>query len=209
MWRRTVGCEGRRWNRARAPRTSPRASRACNRDLRSVLIEAGHRLKRCDSRWSALADQLHQAGKPGSVIAAGSWALLRGSKSDGAAIAFSKHPRGPFRRQTEDARIEEWDAGGRVWEEDRGQDSKSEVAVRAEIEPPAAERSPRKVQSVARWPWPQAGFHRRTAIGMEPSIPARWDGASFRAWSANDTTHPNPKQDNILRETSCRVAAKP
>ena len=44
--------------------------RACNRDLRSVLIEAGHRLKRCDPRWSALADQLHQAGKPGSVIAA-------------------------------------------------------------------------------------------------------------------------------------------
>ena len=44
--------------------------RACNHDLRSVLIEAGHRLKRCDPRWSALADQLRQAGKPGSVIAA-------------------------------------------------------------------------------------------------------------------------------------------
>ncbi len=43
---------------------------ACNRDLRSVLIEAGHRLKRYDKRWSALADRLRQAGKPGSVIAA-------------------------------------------------------------------------------------------------------------------------------------------
>ena len=44
--------------------------RACNHDLRSVLIEAGHRLKRCDPRWSALANQLRRAGKPGSVIAA-------------------------------------------------------------------------------------------------------------------------------------------
>src|SRR5574342_797930 len=44
--------------------------RACNTDLRSVLIEAGHRLRRCEPRWSALADQLRQAGKPGSVIAA-------------------------------------------------------------------------------------------------------------------------------------------
>ena len=44
--------------------------RACNDDLRSVLIEAGHRLKRCDPRWSELANQLRQAGKPGSVIAA-------------------------------------------------------------------------------------------------------------------------------------------
>ena len=44
--------------------------RACNKDLRSVLIEAGHRLKRYDSRWSAVADRLREAGKPGSVIAA-------------------------------------------------------------------------------------------------------------------------------------------
>jgi transposase len=44
--------------------------RACNQDLRSVLIEAGHRLKRWDPRWSALASQLRRAGKPGSVIAA-------------------------------------------------------------------------------------------------------------------------------------------
>lgn len=42
--------------------------RACNHDLRSVLIEAGHRLKRYDPRWSALARRLRQAGKPGSVI---------------------------------------------------------------------------------------------------------------------------------------------
>ena len=44
--------------------------RACNTNLRSVLIEAGHRLKRYDSRWSALARKLHREGKPGSVIAA-------------------------------------------------------------------------------------------------------------------------------------------
>lgn len=44
--------------------------RACNADLRSVLIEAGQRLRRCDARWSGLADQLRKAGKPGSVIAA-------------------------------------------------------------------------------------------------------------------------------------------
>jgi transposase len=44
--------------------------RACNKDLRSVLIEAGHRLKRYDTRWLALADKLREAGKPGSVIAA-------------------------------------------------------------------------------------------------------------------------------------------
>lgn len=44
--------------------------RACNNDLRSVLIEAAHRLKRYDPRWMALADKLRAAGKPGSVIAA-------------------------------------------------------------------------------------------------------------------------------------------
>lgn len=43
---------------------------ACNQDLRSVLIEAGHRLKRYDPRWSALAGRLHKAGKPGNVIVA-------------------------------------------------------------------------------------------------------------------------------------------
>jgi len=41
---------------------------ACNKDLRSVLIEAGHRLKRYDPRWSAFARRLHKSGKPGSVI---------------------------------------------------------------------------------------------------------------------------------------------
>jgi len=44
--------------------------RACNADLRSVLIEAGHRLKRYDSRWSGLAKRLRGSGKPGSVVAA-------------------------------------------------------------------------------------------------------------------------------------------
>jgi transposase len=44
--------------------------RACNNDLRSVLIEAAHRLKRYDRRWAALGDRLQAAGKPGSVVAA-------------------------------------------------------------------------------------------------------------------------------------------
>ena len=71
------------------------------------------------------------------VSSSGSWAVVRGSKSDGAAIAFSKHPSGLFRREMGDARIEEGDVGGHVWEEDRSRDSGSKVAVRAEIEPPA------------------------------------------------------------------------
>ncbi len=41
--------------------------RCCNQDLRSVLIEAGHRLKRYDPRWSALSQRLRQSGKSGSV----------------------------------------------------------------------------------------------------------------------------------------------
>ena len=44
--------------------------RACNKALRAVLIEAGHRLKRYDSRYAALAQRLRARGKPGSVIAA-------------------------------------------------------------------------------------------------------------------------------------------
>jgi len=43
---------------------------ACNKALRAVLIEAGHRLKRYDPRYSALAKRLRARGKPGSVIAA-------------------------------------------------------------------------------------------------------------------------------------------
>lgn len=43
---------------------------ASNRALRSTLIEAAHRLKRCDARWIAFAAQLRTRGKPGSVIAA-------------------------------------------------------------------------------------------------------------------------------------------
>ncbi|MCP3994147.1 MAG: IS110 family transposase [bacterium] len=42
--------------------------RSCNNDLRSVLIEAGHRLRRYDARWSALSHRLRESGKPGSVI---------------------------------------------------------------------------------------------------------------------------------------------
>jgi transposase len=42
----------------------------CNRDLRSVLIEAAHRLIRLDARWGALARQMRARGKPGSLVAA-------------------------------------------------------------------------------------------------------------------------------------------
>jgi transposase len=41
-----------------------------NPTLRAVIIEAAHRLKRHDPRWRAFAKRLHDAGKPGSVIAA-------------------------------------------------------------------------------------------------------------------------------------------
>jgi transposase len=43
---------------------------ACNDALRAVLIEAAHRLKRYDERYVALAKQMRERGKPGSVIAA-------------------------------------------------------------------------------------------------------------------------------------------
>jgi len=44
--------------------------RACNRELRTVLIEAAHRLARLDVRWSDFAQKKRREGKPGSVIAA-------------------------------------------------------------------------------------------------------------------------------------------
>lgn len=44
--------------------------KAANGDLRSILIEAAHRLIRYQPRWTALADKLRAAGKPGSLIAA-------------------------------------------------------------------------------------------------------------------------------------------
>jgi len=43
---------------------------AANGELRSVLIEAGHRLIRYQSRWAELAATLRGLGKPGSVVAA-------------------------------------------------------------------------------------------------------------------------------------------
>lgn len=43
---------------------------ACNGALRAVLIEAAHRLKRHDPRYTAMAGRLRRRGKPGSVIAA-------------------------------------------------------------------------------------------------------------------------------------------
>ncbi len=43
---------------------------ACNSALRAVLIEAAHRLKRYDPRYTAMAGRLRSRGKPGSVIAA-------------------------------------------------------------------------------------------------------------------------------------------
>ncbi len=44
--------------------------RAGNPQLRTVLIEAAHRLQRCDARWAELGMQLRARGKPGSVVAA-------------------------------------------------------------------------------------------------------------------------------------------
>ena len=44
--------------------------RAGNPQLRAVIIQAAHRLKRYEPRWRALAERLRHRGKPGSVIAA-------------------------------------------------------------------------------------------------------------------------------------------
>lgn len=44
--------------------------RAGNPQLRSVLIEAAHRLQRLDLRWATLGGQLRSRGKPGSLVAA-------------------------------------------------------------------------------------------------------------------------------------------
>jgi transposase len=44
--------------------------RAANPILRSVLIEAAHRLIRYDDGWRQFARRLREAGKPGSVVAA-------------------------------------------------------------------------------------------------------------------------------------------
>lgn len=44
--------------------------RACNRELRRVLIETAHRLARLDARWSKFAQKKRSEGKSGSVVAA-------------------------------------------------------------------------------------------------------------------------------------------
>lgn len=44
--------------------------KAGNGELRAMMIQLAHRLKRYDARWRALADSLKKRGKPGSVIAA-------------------------------------------------------------------------------------------------------------------------------------------
>ena len=44
--------------------------KAGNNQLRAILVEAAHRLIRCDERWAALAAQLARRGKPASVIIA-------------------------------------------------------------------------------------------------------------------------------------------
>jgi len=43
---------------------------AGNQELRSLLIEAAHRLIRCDERWAALAARLSSRGKPACVVVA-------------------------------------------------------------------------------------------------------------------------------------------
>lgn len=44
--------------------------KAGNQELRRVLIEAAHRLKRLDDYWSAFADRMKERGKPSNVITA-------------------------------------------------------------------------------------------------------------------------------------------
>lgn len=44
--------------------------RGCSRLLRDTLIEAAHRLTRCDPRWKEFKAQLRARGKAGSLIAA-------------------------------------------------------------------------------------------------------------------------------------------
>lgn len=44
--------------------------RGCSRLLRATLIEAAHRLARCDPRWKEFKRQMKARGKAGSVIAA-------------------------------------------------------------------------------------------------------------------------------------------
>ena len=44
--------------------------RAGNPQLRAVILQAAHRLKRYEPRWQVLAARLRQRGKPGSVVAA-------------------------------------------------------------------------------------------------------------------------------------------
>jgi transposase len=43
--------------------------RAGDRELKAVLVEAGHRLARLEERWKSLANKLRKKGKPGSVVA--------------------------------------------------------------------------------------------------------------------------------------------
>ena len=43
---------------------------ACNKNLRTVVIEAAHRLIRTQPRWAKMARQLHGRGKPKSLAAA-------------------------------------------------------------------------------------------------------------------------------------------
>lgn len=44
--------------------------KAGNNELRAVLVEAAHRLMRCDERWAALAANLTRRGKPASLVIA-------------------------------------------------------------------------------------------------------------------------------------------
>jgi transposase len=43
---------------------------AGNRQLRSTLIEAAHRLRRCEPRWRAFAQRLEDRGKKPCVVVA-------------------------------------------------------------------------------------------------------------------------------------------
>lgn len=59
------------WNRSTGKRqTDAGLIQACNPELRAVLIELAHRLKRWDLHWAQFAINLRLKGKKGSLIAA-------------------------------------------------------------------------------------------------------------------------------------------
>lgn len=88
--------------------------RAGNPLLRATLIEAAHRLARCELRWGILASRMRSRGKPGSVVAAAignrwiRWLYYR-LRDDAAMKSEETPPPGPENRNTKNLRRKkEW-----------------------------------------------------------------------------------------------------